>query len=649
MADAVIDNIYLVNAPAGSGKTTRIKSMIIDQLIEKPNDNILCITYTNRAADELQKGLTTDKVFFGTIHSFLHNFIGIYFSHKQIVELYFETYEMAIRDRITNQACDANITRSNDKYIEKFGSLSYETVQQNIRAISYNETQFNSLYYGGLSHDDLISFAKLIFDKFPVIQKRLTQKYQTIFIDEYQDSSASVMKMFYDAVYGTSAHLYFLGDKMQQIYKNYDGSFEEELPTLNKSIVLNNNHRSIPKIIDILNNLYNDSSYKQNPTPGKAYPEPDHAPRVIISDNVSERLVSEKIKFPKVLELYLLNQKRFDAIGASNLYRQLSRLDKYSFVNKYSAVDALTNNSNENIDILMRLLFSVDQITRFYKIGNLGGIIQLLKKSPKLFAKETVIVTKHTDKERISSLLKTVIDIYSDVGQQYTIGEVVNSMKETGLARSEYIDAIIESGEYLEALSVKICEFRAIAEYLESPNVSTQHGVKGESYDTVFFIAEDNNNQPIVHMYPFFKLWSSIDISLCSFESFFYEYSKWIHDTTLHLGFKLSDINSSRHTQHGEYLKIRILELIDKFKDNPIFTQLCKQSYAKYLSNPNVTNAKECFKESQVYGALCAYRLFYVGCSRARRNLTIFIDKNKICSYADSLVNKFISTGFHIE
>lgn len=649
MADAVIENIYLVNAPAGSGKTTRIKSMIVDHLIEKPNDNILCITYTNRAADELQKGLTTDKVFFGTIHSFLHSFIGIYFSHKQIIELYFETYGKAIQDRIANTASDEHITKSNEKYIEKYGALTYEAVKQNIKAISYNETQFNSLYYGRLSHDDLISFAKLIFDKFPVIQKRLTQRYQTIFIDEYQDSSASVLKMFYDAVRGTSTRLYFLGDKMQQIYKNYDGSFEEELPTLNKSIVLNINHRSIPKIIDILNNLYNDSSYKQNPAPGKTYPDPDHAPRVIISDDIANMLESEKVKFSKVLELYLLNQKRFDAIGSGNLYRQINRMDKYSFVNKYSAVDVLTDNSNENTDILMKLLFSVDQITHFYEIGNLGGIVQLLRKSPKLFAKETVTVTKHDDKERMNGLLKTIIDKYNDVGQQYTISEVVDSLKGTGLARSEYIDAIIEGGEYSGVLSVKICEFRAIAEYLLIPNVSTQHGVKGESHDTVFFIAEDSNTQPIVHMYSFFKLWSSIDISLGTFESFYYEYSKWVIETTKYLGFKLSDINSPLHTQHESYLKTRVLGLIDNFKDNPIFVQLCKQPYDKYLSNPNVTNAKGCFKESQAYGALCAYRLFYVGCSRARRNLTVFIDKNKIIGYSDDFVKKLISTGFVVE
>lgn len=40
----VIKNCFLVNAPAGSGKTTSIKAMIKDVISKNPNDNILCIT-----------------------------------------------------------------------------------------------------------------------------------------------------------------------------------------------------------------------------------------------------------------------------------------------------------------------------------------------------------------------------------------------------------------------------------------------------------------------------------------------------------------------------------------------------------------------------------------------------------------------------
>lgn len=56
MVDGINNNIFLVNAPAGSGKTTTIRKMVEKHLRDYPDDNILCITYTNRAAEELGKG-----------------------------------------------------------------------------------------------------------------------------------------------------------------------------------------------------------------------------------------------------------------------------------------------------------------------------------------------------------------------------------------------------------------------------------------------------------------------------------------------------------------------------------------------------------------------------------------------------------------
>lgn len=89
MADK-INNCFLVNAPAGSGKTTQIKDMVRKCLYANSRDNILCITYTNRAADELSKDVDAKRVFVGTIHSFLHSFMKRYFAHNDILDLYYE-------------------------------------------------------------------------------------------------------------------------------------------------------------------------------------------------------------------------------------------------------------------------------------------------------------------------------------------------------------------------------------------------------------------------------------------------------------------------------------------------------------------------------------------------------------------------------
>ena len=187
MADEV-KNCFLINAPAGSGKTTQIKSMVRKFMQENPRDNILCITYTNRAAEELARDFDSEHIFIGTIHSFLHSFMQRYFAHSDILRLYFERYGESIKQRIDNIADDAHITESNEKYREKYGQLDYETVQRNITEVSYNESAFNSLYYGGLCHDDLVCFSKCIFDRFPVIRRGISLHYQYIFIDEYQDN-----------------------------------------------------------------------------------------------------------------------------------------------------------------------------------------------------------------------------------------------------------------------------------------------------------------------------------------------------------------------------------------------------------------------------------------------------------------------------
>lgn len=649
MVDGVIDNIFLVNAPAGSGKTTTIKKMIINHTIHQPNDNILCITYTNRASDELKKGLDTDKIHISTIHSFLNSFFSIYFSHRLILDLYFELHGEGIRNRISNVIGDPKIAASNEKYAEKFGILTYEAVQENIKALSYNESQYSSLYYGGLSHDDLITFSEEVFKRFLVIRKRLSQKYQIIFVDEYQDSSASVLRIFFEAVRGTPSKLYFLGDKMQQIYKNYDGTFESELPSLNHAISLSTNYRSIPVIIDILNNIYNDPAYRQEPSPLNVAIEPAHHPRVLICANIYERLEIEKGIYNKALLLFLLNQKKFDTIGAGNLYRQVKSMGKYSFVSQTDAVDVLTDDTAENPDPLFKLLFLLNQIAGYYASNNLGSIIRLFKINKKIFDKEIYSVLSHTDKTRLKGLLDTIIKVYSESDQPYNIESVLNASMQTGLVKGEYTSTIKDDEEYSSVFTVDINEFRAVADFLKTQYVSTQHGVKGESHDTVFFIAEDSTSTPVVHMYRFFELWSSIDFSLRELEQFYYDYKQWINEVVQTVGFTLSSINKELHDKNIMYLIEKSKELLHHFKDHVIFNQLCSKPYHDYLAKQNVTNAKACFRESIPYGTLSAYRLFYVGCSRARRNLTIFIDKAKISSYEDQFIEKLKRTGFAVE
>jgi DNA helicase-2/ATP-dependent DNA helicase PcrA len=649
MVDEVIDNIYLINAPAGSGKTTRIRSMILNHIVEKPTDNILCITYTNRAAEELNRDITSNKVHISTIHSFLNSFLGIYFEHTEIINLYFEIYGAQIKERILNPESKEHITKSNEKYIEKFGNLDFDTVKTNITALFYNETSYNSLYYGGLSHDDLILFSKAIIDKYKVIKKRLSQKYQVIFLDEYQDASDEILDILFGSVQNTSSKLYFLGDKMQQIYSNYKGSFESEFKKLNKSVSLNINHRSISNIIDILNNLYNDSDFKQVPSEKNINLEPDHKPRIIMCQDINEKVTTELKSYPNALCLYLLNQKKFDSIGAGNLYRALNKLDRYSHIQKHSASDILVNSSDDNPDLVIKMLFIIAKMSLNFQNGNWGEILRIIKQNAKIFNSNLMILSTHTDKEKINYLVNTFLPFYINDEGTNTIKNLFEILYTNEVLQSDYYDQLSSDNEYSSVMDIKIIEFKAIINYIENPNISTQHGVKGESHDTVFFIAENSTSTPIVHMYNFYNLWSSTEISLTKLEEFYYEYYNWIIETEIHLGFNLSKITPELHKQHEHYLRTRIDSLLEYFKNNLIFNHLCKKDYDYYLESPNKTRATKCFKINVIGGILNAYRLFYVGCSRARRHLTVFIEESKISEFRDDLIKKFEQTGFTIE
>lgn len=263
MANEIEKNIYLVNAPAGSGKTTKIKEMLIDHTIRYPEDNILCITYTNRAVDELKIGINNKHIFISTIHSFINALVAPLLVLTPIKDLYWEFFGERIQERINNVNNDEKIEESNKSYTEKYGELSINILKTNIKRISYGETKFSSLYYGKLSHEDLLMFARIIMDRYPNVRKKISDKYQLIFIDEYQDTSSDVLNIFYRAIKNTDTKLLFLGDKMQQIYKTYDGSFESIFSKFNTEVSLGTNHRSIPVIVDILNNLYNNPKYKQ--------------------------------------------------------------------------------------------------------------------------------------------------------------------------------------------------------------------------------------------------------------------------------------------------------------------------------------------------------------------------------------------------
>ena len=646
MADAIVENLFLVNAPAGSGKTTWIRKNVRKYLLQNPNDNVLCITYTNRAAEELGKDVDSNRVYFGTIHSFINDFIGSFFSHESILELYWEVYKNQIVERIENISQNGNWAESNMRYIEKYGGLTPEIVRSNITMISYNQAPFNALYRGALGHDDLISFTRLAVERFPVIKKKISDKYQVIFIDEYQDTATDVLQIFYSSMIGKKSKLYLLGDKMQQIYRNYNGEFETYFNIFNKSINLSVNYRTTPKIVSILNKIYNDECYKQTAYEKNKDENMDFLPEVRIVTDIEKNVSELMEQYKDSLILYLSNKSRFYNIGVGELYDAYSGMEKYSFGKKYNAVDVLTKEEIRENDALLSFLFTVNIIVDYFTKEFYGEVFRIIRKAGTYFNCEKFSIRKHIDKHLVKDKLDDIVALYNELST--TVDDFLSLCVEKKYIREEFYSAVIEENDYQLVKNVKVQEVKVLADYMSDPKISTQHGVKGESHDTVVFVADNSRSNPVVHMSKFFEMWSNIDITLSEFDAFYYIYSQMLNQIENKIGMKCSQLKADTYISVASIIDEELQAFTKKNETNPYYIQLLKVKMDKYFGKKNVTNVKECLKEGTVYGPLCAYRLFYVGCSRAKRNLVIMINKKDIEGFEDKLRNKLMITGFNV-
>lgn len=644
------NNKHLINAPAGSGKTTYIREQLKSICLNSPKSKILCITYTNRAADELKKNLDSENITVNTIHSYINDLISPFYSHKETLDLYWEIYGQKINERIMNVANDDHIRESNEHYIERYGELTENIIRKNLSTVSYGEMPFTSLYTGKLSHDDLLMFANRLIKRYPVLLRKIGDKYNYIFIDEYQDTSGYILDIFYDAVKDReSVQLYLLGDRMQQIYQNYDGSFEEKLKEFDTSDRLEINFRSIERIVSILNKICNDRFFEQQPSENNIGVTPDVAPQVIFTSNVKDLVCKLQNTYPEILTLYLMNKEKYEEIGANNLYHAYENMEAYSFGRKYSPTDILSDMSSDNPDVLIKFLFLVNNVMQFYLNGNYGMVISVCKKEDRYFNTSQFKIKRHVDKKHIKDKLDAVKEVYEKDG--CLIGDVIKCLFDNGLIPEDIKNGFEESAEYQRVLDIEFKEIKNLANYLSMPHISTQHGVKGESHQSVIFVAADNNSTPNVRMYAFFDLWSQLDFSLPEFEALFYSYSSTIKTVEAELGMKINELTAETHNKNEKNRAILVKysnQVLDTYEDNPLFDVLCKDDFIAYLSKQNVGNAKKIFKITKIEGILTAYKLFYVGCSRARKNLIVVVDENKVKKFKDAFIEKVQDIGFSV-
>ena len=651
------NNFYNINAPAGSGKTYFISKTINDILNNEPFVKILCITYTNRASEVMQERIISPNVEISTIHSFLNDFLKPFFSNDKIINFYFEIYKEEIKTTLDNSG------KLVEWYKERFsvdGDVSEEIIKSNLK-IYYNERQSSFVLDGGLSHDDLLYFSFKLIERFPKIGFKLREMYNYIFIDEVQDTSTEVLRFFYNSARGSSTKVYFLGDKMQEIYNKYDGSFESEFGEFDSSLsqTFTTNYRSSKEIVDLLNHLYlSVSRVTQNSYIGKK----GQLPQLVFTDNIETYLSNNSEVYEKFYKLRTVNRKRFKNINnsgesAEEIYTKYQEI--YPNNARISVMDVLVNsNYDENPDELMSFLSLLFQVLSEYHNKNYGEMIRLLKnsknnlsfgKSVPVFDSNILKIEFHQDKVKMKEKMDLFVKLLES---KDLLGIVIQELVANKVISDDFYKFIFlyaKNGDFLytDLFCSSIELFKLIDEYNRNPMVSTQHGVKGEGHKKILFVAENSSN-PGIKIYEFLNLFTRFytqnEFNFDSFQQFYYDFNHDILSLEEKLEKKISKIKAEDREQYFDDFQ----NIYNKYLENEYFKFIClNQNTLQLREKTCLADMKIIFNNNTVRSILTAYKLFYVGCSRAEEELVVLINSSQIDNVKE-FKNCFKQIGFQI-
>ena len=285
-----------VIAGAGSGKTRALThrfAWLVNELGILPG-NILCVTFTNKAANEMRQRIhnltgDNDTGYINTFHGFCVSILqedsyAVQYPKSFLVldnsdidsmlRIIYEERGLTLRDMTFAKARDMiemQKLRYKPDYYEDMISMTPETLRQKYEEA---ETTENIIFYGylyqekkcfGLDYNDLIKFSLYIFREFPDIRLKWQKRLEYIMIDEFQDIDEPQYQLM-EVLSDYHRNLFVVGDPDQTIYTwrganiKYLLDFDQKFPGT-RTIFMNRNYRSTPQILQAVNDLI---SHNQN-------------------------------------------------------------------------------------------------------------------------------------------------------------------------------------------------------------------------------------------------------------------------------------------------------------------------------------------------------------------------------------------------
>lgn len=286
-----------VIAGAGSGKTRALTyrfAYLVNDVGILPS-HILCVTFTNKAANEMRsriKSLTNDNDtgYISTFHGFCVSVLqedsnAVFYPKSFLVldnsdidsmlSIIYEERGLTLRQMTFSKARDMIEIRKLFKeptYYQDMITMSLDDIHKKyLEATKPDDIIFYGYLYQekkcfGLDYNDLIKFTLYIFQKDKEIRKKWQQRLEYIMIDEFQDIDL-IQYQLMEVLCDYHKNLFIVGDPDQTIYTwrganvHYLLDFDKNFTNV-KTIMMMQNYRSTPQIINCANSLINKNTYR---------------------------------------------------------------------------------------------------------------------------------------------------------------------------------------------------------------------------------------------------------------------------------------------------------------------------------------------------------------------------------------------------
>ncbi|QDU01027.1 DNA-dependent helicase II [Gimesia chilikensis] len=528
---------FTMVAGAGSGKTTSLVETLkaIEKLegrrLLRDGQHVVCITYTNRAAEVIRDRLRQNPLF---IVSTLHSFLWGEMKH----------FPNSIRESLRRRIIPDHISKLREKdnggkskaaleartKIEEFQKILRQI--DSVENFHYgDDTIYSNFLEGEIGHDDLLALAADLISRSHPFRRVLGQKYPYWLVDEAQDTSPAIIDALNSLCNGDGIPIVgYFGDPMQQIYDAGMGDFTG--PENSCVITKEENYRSSPQIIKLLNVFRND--VKQIPA-GKnkkingsieimlvRMEEPAGA-RNSYSD---DQLGRAQNRLAEVID----NWGWTDHKGIKQLFlarrmiaRRLGFLALHElFTGSYASSRAKNSYEKGEHLLLKPFVTTIVPLIQANSDGDNRAIIRILTSKAPAFN----YAGEHSDKtiREVRLIANEITAKLSELFENENLGAVLRfSMKQGLISASERLKKELvrpkRNEDYNENLygteksdwladsffEMAGAEVEKYCSFLdENTPYSTQHGVKGEEYEDVLVVFDDT--EAAWYSYSFGKL-----------------------------------------------------------------------------------------------------------------------------------------------